>query len=146
MEDFIPAFEGTWSHQSFVVTPSPAELAAPPTSPVTAKKWAMGNLKLEDCKGMTATGTLTFATGAELHVDVRFTPGAGGAPAAFTGTGVGSGPLAGIEYELSGWAFPPAAGQPPEARGAIRSVRGAGPGLGGMPLGTVGTFVWVRAG
>jgi hypothetical protein len=145
MHLFIPAFEGTWSYQSYLLLPSPADLAAGPGSPVTAKKWAMGRLLLADGPDMGAAGTLTFAPGVELVVRVTFVPDADGGPAQFKATGTGeAGPTQGTIYDLVGWAFPSPTGQLAEVRGSIRAVRGpdATPGTaGGMPVGTVGAFV-----
>jgi hypothetical protein len=142
MADFIPEFEGNWAYQSFAVLPTAPELAAAPGSPVTAKKWAMGKLRLADSVEMAAAGMLTFLPGVELRVQVRFVPGPDGAPARFEATGKGeSGPMVGVEYELVGWALPSPAGRLQEVRGSVRAVKGAGAGLGGLPVGTVGSFV-----
>lgn len=146
MSAFIPAFEGRWTYQSYLILPTAAELAAPPGSPVTAKKWAQGKVLLADGVEMEAAGTLTFLPGVELRVHVKFVSGEGGRPAEFEATGTGeSGPTTGAVYELVGWAIPDAAGRLAEVRGSVRAVRGpdSNPGfdLGGMPVGTVGTFI-----
>ena len=144
---FIPSFEGNWTYQSFLVLPTPAELAATPGSPVTSKKWAMGKLLLAKAgDNMEATGQLTFLPGVELKIHVTFVPGKDGSPAKFEATGRGeSGPTAGAVYELVGWAIPDAAGQLLEVRGSVRAVRGpdSNPAveLGRMPVNTVGAFV-----
>lgn len=144
---FIPSFDGNWTYQSFLVLPTPPELAAPPGTPVTAKKWAMGKLLLAEAgDNMEAAGHLTFRPGVELKIRVTFVPGEDGGPAKFEATGKGeSVPTAGAVYELTGWAIPDAAGKLSEVRGSVRAVRGpdSNPAveLGGMPIGTVGAFL-----
>lgn len=142
---FIPAFEGNWQYQSFLLLPSDEQLAAAPGTNVTAKKWAMGKLLLADGTEMEAAGQLIFAPGIELRVHLRFTPGEAGKPAEFKGTGTGeTGPTKGAVYELNGWAYPDATGKLAGCRGSVRAARGSGanPGaeLGGMPTGTIGLF------
>jgi len=142
---FIPAFEGTWQYQSFLLLPSDEQLAAAPGTNVNAKKWAMGKLLLADGAEMEAAGQLTFAPGIELKVHLRFTPGEAGKPAEFKGTGTGEKvPTKGAVYELNGWAIPDAAGKLAGVRGSVRAARGSDADpyteLGGMPTGTIGAF------
>ena len=142
---FIPAFEGNWQYQSFLLLPSDEQLAAAPGTNVIAKKWAMGKLLLADGTEMEAAGQLKFAPGIELKVHLRFTPGEAGKPAEFKGTGTGeTGPTKGAVYELSGWAFPDATGKLAGCCGSVRAARGSDAypdtDLGGMPTGTIGSF------
>ncbi len=142
---FIPAFEGSWNYQSFLLLPTDEQLAAAPGTEVSAKKWAKGELLLADGVEMEAAGQLTFAPGVELNVNLTFTPGEGGKPAEFKGTGTGvEGPTKGAVYQLNGWALPDATGKLACVRGSVRAARGldATPDAepGGMPVGTIGTF------
>ena len=150
--NFIPAFEfQDWVYQSFLVLPTAEESSAKPGSNVTAKKWAMGKLLLSDSPdGYAAAGFLTFAPDVQLKITVKGTPGKGDIPATFEATGVGvDGITKGAEYQLTGWAFRAADGKVESVRGSIRAVRGpdASPTveLGKMPVGTVGSFVIMKA-
>ena len=66
---WAPVFESQdWIYQSFLVTPSAEESAAPPLPgtvvPVTARKWAMGQLSCgatsQTPDGYAVSGTLVF--------------------------------------------------------------------------------------
>ena len=146
---FIPAFEGNWKYQSFLVLPTPDELLAKPGAEVSAKKWAMGELLLADGVEFEAAGKLSFAPGVELTIQLTFTPGQEGQPAEFKGIGTGeAGPTKGAVYQLSGWALPDEAGNLTGVRGSVMAARGldAKPDTepGGMPVGTVGAFIIMK--
>lgn len=141
MSSFIPAFEGTWSYQSFLTLPTEEELAAKPGSSITAKKWAKGKLLLADGVNMEAAGKLEFLPGVELVINLNFTPAADGGPAKIEIKGIGrTGPTQGSVYDLTGWAFPAADGSLASMRGAIRCVRGPDTAPD-RDVGVVGLFV-----
>lgn len=158
---WFPLFEfQDWSYQSFLVLPTPEEDSGAPGSGITAKKWAKGALAVgqafRSAEGYTLSGTLSFAPGVELTVSAKGMLGVEKAPATFEATGEGtSGRTKGAVYQLTGWVFAEepivsGGGRVLSVRGAVRAVRGpdAKPEveLGGMPLGTVGSFVISRAG
>jgi hypothetical protein len=157
---WFPLFEfQEWTYQAFLLLPTPAEEAAPPGSPVTAKKWSHGTLTCGQAfnagGGYNLTGTLVFQDHGKLEVVARGTLGPGNAPATFEATGTGvDGDVKGMVSQLTGWVIPElpianAAARVLCVRGSIRAVRGtdAKPGVdpSGMPLNTVGAFVIARA-
>ena len=93
--------------------------------------------------------------GTALDVSVKGALGSGNAPATFEATGTGTdGVTKGAIYKLVGWVFPEdpvvqGAGRVLSVRGSVWAVRGPDTKpeaeLGGMPVGTVGTFVIARA-
>ena len=161
---WFPLFEfQDWFYQSFLVLPTTAEADAAPGTAVTAKKWAKGDFLCGqafgspgDTKPYSLSGVLRFAQGVELSVSVTGVNGLGTEPASFKATGTGTdGPTKGAIYELCGWVFPVlpltnAAGKVLSVRGSVRAVRGSdtkpGTELGGMPVGTVGSFLIVSRG
>jgi hypothetical protein len=158
---WFPLFEfQEWLYQSYLVLPQAADADAAAGAPVGAEKWSMGKLLCgqaftADAGRYTLSGTLRFASGAELAINAQGRLGSAHAPAGFEATATGmQGALKGMVSELVGWVIPdlPIANGAARVlcmRGAIRAVRGtdAKPGLdpSGMPLGTVGTFVIARA-
>jgi hypothetical protein len=163
-DSWFPLFEfQDWFYQSFLVLPTDEEINALPGSPVTAKKWARGDFLCGQAFGSasspgpyTLNGILRFAPGVELNVSAKGVNGVGNEPAPFEATGTGTGgPTKGAIYQLAGWVFPElpianAAGRILSIRGSVRVVRGSDTKpeteLGGMPVGTVGTFVIVSRG
>jgi|GEM_PF-2937360 len=150
---FIPAFEfQDWTYQSFLLLPTAQEAAAAPGTNITAKKWAIGKLKLSDSPaGYEANGFLDFSPGVRLRVWVKGVPGNENAPATFEASGIGEeGVTKGSEYRLTGWAFAGTDGKVESVRGSVCAVRGpdSNPGteLGQMPIGTVGAFVITKSG
>ena len=153
---WFPRFENRyWIYQSFLVLPTLQEYDAQPGAATTAKKWARGRLSggpaLQGAgDGYTLEGTLSFGAGVELAVTAQGVLGSGNSPATFEATGTTlEGPLKGAIYQLVGWVFPDEAVQNGprnvmSVRGAVRAVRGPDTKpeleLGGMPVGTVGTF------
>lgn len=146
-------------YQSFLVLPTPAEIAASPGAAVTAKKWAKGDfLQGQAFQGAentyTLSATLQFDSGPKLDVSIKGNQGIGHSPGTFEAIGTGvEGPLKGAIYSLSGWVFPEEPITNNSARvlkvcGSVRAVRGtdAKPEIepGGMPLGTVGYFTITR--
>jgi hypothetical protein len=155
-DSWFPLFEfQDYIYQSFLVLPTPAENDAPPTTAVTAKKWAKGTFlcgqAFRDDNGYKLDGTLSFRPGVELSVSVKGTLGTGNNPASFEATGTGTqGPTKGAIYQLVGWVFPEEPIQNRAARvltikGSIWAVRGSDPQpeieLGGYPVRMVGSFV-----
>ena len=142
---FVPAFEGDWIYQSFLVLPTDEESAANPGAEVTARKWAKGEISLADDGGSGASGELILVPGVPLNILVSSTPGADGQAAAFTATGTAeTGPIKGAVYHLSGWAIPNPSGKLDRVSGALILVRGPDQdptkGPSGVPVGTVGSF------
>lgn len=161
MHAWFPLFEfQDWFYQSFSVDPKAEEDSVLPDTVVTAKKWAEGTLlcgqAFQVADGYTLNGILSFRPGVELAVSAKGTLGLGNAPATFEATGTGmEGTTKGAIYQLVGWVFPNEPIQNDAAR--VLSVRGSvwavrGPDtkpeieLGGMPIGTVGTFSIVSIG
>jgi hypothetical protein len=161
---WFPLFEfQDWTYQSFLVLPTPEEDAALAGTAVTAKKWAKGELlcgqafrdSVAGSEGYKLDGTLSFRPGVELNVSAKGALGDATMPGTFEATGIGTqGPAKGAIYHLVGVLFP----EPPiqktaarvlSIRGFVRAVRGPDTkpdlDLGGMPLGTVGTFVIGKA-
>lgn len=142
-----PAFGGqTWNYQSFLVLPTPEEMAAAAGTAITSKKWAKGTLRLTDGPDASAKGNLTFQPGVELEVSVQTKPDLEEHRFVFEATGTGTTvPLAGCINRLAGWVFCDAQGRIESVRGSIHAVRGtdANPKIepGGMPIGTVGMFL-----
>lgn len=159
-DPWFPLFEfQDWVYQSFLVLPTPAEDSAVPGTAVTAKKWAKGTLlcgqAFKTADSYTLDGTLSFRPGVELVVSAKGTLGSENAPATFEATGTGmEGPTKGAIYQLVGWVFPElpivnTAGKVLRVCGSVRAVRGPDTkpdtDPGGTPIGTVGTFVIMRA-
>lgn len=148
MTQFIPKFGSqNWIYQSFLITTPFLDLVAePPNSPVPAKKWAMGQLVVTDCiDGIGGSGILTFTPDIQLEITITGKPGSREIPATFEAMGkCVEGVAQGAEYQLSGWAFSGSTGNVVRVGGAIHAVRGPDTNpkfeLGGMPIGTVGTF------
>lgn len=163
-DTWFPLFEfQDWFYQSFLVLPTDEETDAPPGATVTAKKWAKGDFLCGQAFGSvgnpgayTLNGVLRFAPGVELNVSAKGVNGLGNDPAPFEATGTGTGgPTKGAIYQLVGWVFPElqnakASGRVRSIRGSVWAARGADTKpeteLGGMPVGTVGTFVIVSRG
>lgn len=160
-DPWFPLFEfQNWIYQSFLVLPTSEENDALPGAAVTAKKRAKGNLlcgqAFRGANGYTLDGTLSFVAGVELSVSAKGALGVGHNPASFEATGLGTkGPTKGAIYQLVGWVFPQepienAAARVLAVKGAVKAVRGPDTNpsteLGGMPLGTVETFVIVSTG
>jgi hypothetical protein len=154
---WFPLFEfHEWSYQSFLLAQEPAIPSTGNT--ITAKTWAKGSLGLGQAvrsgEGYTLGGTLSFGPGVELEVSAKGVLGNGSAPGTFEGTGTGMHDRTkGAIYQLVGWIFADepiadGAAQVLSVRGSVRAVRGpdAKPEseLGGMPLGTVGSFEILR--
>ena len=70
---------GTWLYQSYLIRPTPAEAAAPPSkgATVTASKWAVGTLTVatEPSTDTEVSGGLEFAPGVGLVVAGHVIPG-----------------------------------------------------------------------
>jgi hypothetical protein len=157
-----PNLKGTWDYQSFLVLPSDAEVATPPGSSVTARKWAKGSLSVPDDTGEKIKGELSFAPGVKLVIDGRISPANDDSPTTLEATGEATdGPIKGTRYQITGWIVPSttdAKGRP-QIRGSVRAARGpllpkanptdpdkyAGVEPGKMPVGTVGTFILTPA-
>ena len=146
-------------YQSFLVLPTPAEIAVSPGAVVTAKKWAKGDfLQGQAFQGdkdtYTLSATLQFDSGPRLDISVKGDQGIGHSSGTFEAIGTGiEGPLKGAIYSLYGWVFPEEpiinnAARVLKVSGTVRAVRGtdAKPEIepGGMPLGTVGYFIISR--
>lgn len=157
-DSWFPLFEfQDWFYQSFLVLPTDEENDALPGTTVTAKKWAKGEFlcgqAFKTADGYTLGGTLSFRPGVELAVSAKGAFGIGNNPAPFEATGTGTeGPTKGAIYQLVGWVFPEQpiqnnAARVLSVRGSVRAVRGPDTkpenDLGGMPVGTVGTFLIV---
>jgi len=168
-ETWFPLFEfQEWTYQSTVLTATP--VAAASGTPLSARIWGAGKFECGQAfrdveggmaplgaeaqapsEGYTLAGRLIFRPGVELAVTVCGRLGIGDAPAHFEATAVANdGPMAGAVSKLIGWAFPElpirnAAAPVVAIRGAVWVVRGtdATPLTepGGMPVGTVGSFV-----
>lgn len=158
---WFPLFEfQDWMYQSFLVLPTSEENDAVPGTAVTAKKWAKGTLlcgqAFKTADRYILDGTLSFRPGVELTVSAKGVLGTEDNPATFEATGTGTeGPTKGAIYQLVGWVFPEEpiqndAGRVLSVRGSIWAVRGPDTKpeieLGGMPVGTVGSFVIVSRG
>jgi hypothetical protein len=157
---WFPLFEfQDWIYQSYLVLPTSEENSAPPGTAVTAKKWAKGMVALGQAfnspEGYTLGGNLSFGVGIELAVSAKGVLGFENTPATFEATGTGTeGRTKGAIYQLVGWVFAEqpvvnGGGRVLSVHGSVRAVRGpnAKPEaeLGGMPLGTVGSFEILRA-
>jgi len=152
---WFPLFEfQDYTYESFLLIPTREESGGPGATATSMKRWAGGDLMLGQAmlsgESYTVGGQLTFAPGVELAVTARGVLGRENEPACFEATGSGTdGRTKGAEYHLSGWVFSepaaPGAGRVTAIYGAVRAVKGpdARPGLelGGMPLGTTGSFV-----
>jgi hypothetical protein len=138
-----------WKYQSFLILPTDAENVAQPGATINAKKWAMGELYLEDAidENPDAVGTLEFPTVRGLLKLAVKAVLEQGSPAKFEAIGEvqeSTNPAKGACYALVGWAFQDKDGRVAKITGSVRAVRGtdAKPDqdLGGMPIGTVGLF------
>lgn len=139
-----------WTYQSFLVLPTDAENAAQPGATITAKKWAKGELYLEDAidDSPDAVGTLEFPTDQGLlKLAVKAVLEQGTELAKFEAIGEVQEPTSkarGASYALVGWAFQDKDGRVAKITGSVRAVRGTDgqpeKELGGMPIGTVGIF------
>ncbi|AEJ02774.1 hypothetical protein Nit79A3_3033 [Nitrosomonas sp. Is79A3] len=164
-DSWFPGFEfQDWFYQSYLVLPTPEEVDDLPGKAVTARKWARGEFicgqafrsTVNDSDGYVLDGRLSFFPGVELSVSVKGALGSGKNPAQFEATGIGvEGPTKGAIYQLTGWAFPienflNTGGRSMSIRGSVWAVHGPDSkpdvDLGGMPIGTVGTFVIVSRG
>ncbi len=161
---WFPLFEFQgWYYQSYLVLPTEKELDAVPGNSVSATKWAKGKFMcgqaFVDPAGKDRyilDAVLSFAPGLALNVSVKGAYGQGTTPATFEATGIGTeGPTKGAIYELIGWVIPElpvtnGAAKPGSIRGSVRATCGpdAKPDfdLGGMPIGTAGSFVIVSRG
>jgi hypothetical protein len=160
---WFPLFEfQEWSYQSYLVVPTTEEIEAPPSSAVSAKKWAKGEFLCGQAftapgNGYTLGGKLIFREGVELAVEVSGVNGIDDQPGTFEAIGTGTqGPTKGALYRLSGWVFPklpmPTSGatRPLLIKGAVWVLRGPDMNpaveLGGSPAGTVGLFEIVSLG
>jgi hypothetical protein len=157
---WFPLFElQDWTYQSVLTLPTPTENSAAAGAAITARKWAKGAVALgqafNSADGYTLTGTLSFAPGIELEVSAKGALGSEDTPATFEATGIGTaGRTKGAIYQLVGWVFAEqpitqGGGRVLSVRGSVRAVRGPDTKpeteLGGMPLGTVGSFEIARA-
>lgn len=158
-DSWFPLFEfQDYIYQSFLVLPTLEENDAPPTTAVTAKKWAKGTFlcgqAFKTADGYILDGTLSFGPDFELSVSVKGTLGTGNNPASFEATGTGTKEATkGAIYQLVGWVFPEepirnSSGKVLTIKGSVWAVRGPDTKpeieLGGYPIGTVGSFVLVR--
>ncbi|MDQ4143306.1 MAG: hypothetical protein M3198_06090 [Actinomycetota bacterium] len=140
----MTTLEGVWEYESFLILPSEAERAAPPGSPVTARKWAMGALTVSTDTDEEVSGELVFAPGITLNVRGLVLDTSSRLPI-LTATGEGvSGPTKGAVYRILGVIIRDANGQE-SVQGSVLAVRGPDVNpdveLGGMPINTVGSFV-----
>ncbi|UJP06882.1 MAG: hypothetical protein LZF84_07415 [Nitrosomonas sp.] len=134
-EKELPWFPGyefqEFIYQSFLILPTPVEIAASPGATVTAKKWAKGDFLQGQAFNSGGEGkytlgaTLQFDSGPDLKLDVSIkgNKGIGHAPGTFEATGTGiEGLLKGASYALYGWVFP----EEPIANNAARVLRVSG--------------------
>jgi len=137
--------EGAWDYQSFLILSTSPGRDATPVSPLALRRWAMGTLTLAPCTSPDVRGELTFAPGVALTVKGHITPASDMSPTVLVATGEGlSGPTKGSLYQIAGTAVIDA-NKRQSIHGWVLAVRGpdANPKkeLGGLPTGTVGTFV-----
>lgn len=148
---FTPRYaleRGEWNYQSYLLQPTPQDLQNAPGSTIVARKWAAGKLNLQDdAEPCAARGTLRLGSDVELQIRVTGRPGHGVVPAAFEAIAEGTAePIAGLRYLLTGWAIRGNNGLLTRLNGSVMLVSGPHdspafePGLGGMPVMTVGTF------
>jgi hypothetical protein len=137
-----PVFIGNWIHQSFLLPPVEAENALPPGKPVTAIKWALGELEIGDSVGPDIVDRpLRFEGGDELIVTLHLEAQEMGEPYKLTGKGIGlAGKTLGAEYQLTGWAMVSTSDDTVvvSVHGAIRLVKKSE--LEPAQVGTVGHF------
>jgi hypothetical protein len=144
--------KGTWSYQSFLLLPTDTELAAKPGTSVASRMWASGQLVvLSEIEGE-LLGELVFAPSVKLNVKGRILLSTDSVPTVFEAIGEGfDGPTKGALYKIIGWIVPtsPDEAEPLNVCGSVLAVRGSDSSpdleLGGMPVGTVGTFVLIPA-
>ena len=139
-----------WEYQSFLVLPTDPENAAQPGSTITAKKWAKGELYLEDAidDDPDAVGKLVFpTTRGSIELVVKVVLKEESESANFEAIGKvedEASPANGACYTLVGWASQGVDGRVDKITGSIRALRGANANptkdLGGMPIDTVGLF------
>lgn len=140
-----------WEYQSFLVLPTDPENAAQPGSTITAKKWAKGELYLEDAidDDPDAVGTLVFPTpqGSIIKLAVKVVLKEESESANFEAIGKvedNASPSNGACYALVGWASQGVDGRVDKITGSVRALRGSNAqpdrDLGQMPIGTVGLF------
>ena len=139
-----------WEYQSFLVLPTDPENAAQPGSTITAKKWAKGELYLEDAidDDPDAVGKLVFPTPrGSIELVVKVVLKEESESANFEAIGEVkdmASPVNGACYTLIGWASQGVDGRVDKITGSVRALRGtnAKPNedLGGQPIGTVGLF------
>lgn len=164
LKPWFPLFEfQDWIYQSYLVLPTVQELDAVPGTAVTATKWAKGVYACGQAFVDPAAegryildGVLSFAPGVTLNVSANGMYGRGATPATFEATDEGvEGPTKGAIYNLFGWIFSEqpitsGAARPNVIRGSVRAVRGPDSkpdfDLGGLPIGTTGSFVIVGKG
>jgi hypothetical protein len=139
-----------WEYQSFLVLPTDPENAAEPGSTITAKKWAKGELYLEDAidDDPDAVGKLVFPTAqGSIELAVKVVLKEESESANFEAIGKvedNASPSNGVCYTLVGWASQGVDGRVDKITGSIRALRGSNAQpdreLGKMPIGTVGLF------
>ena len=130
---------GTWNHQSFLVKPTLAEWEAPPSSTITAEKWAKGTLTISESEDDRIVGELVFAPGITLSVHGHILPATEAVPAVLEATGKGSSEATkGAAYQITGWIIFAQDSERPTIRGSILAVT---PDLAEEPIGKVGAFV-----
>ena len=139
-----------WEYQSFLVLPTDPEKAAQLGSTITAKKWAKGELYLEDAidDDPDAVGRLVFPTpNGSIELAVKAVLKEDSESANFEAIGKvedNTSSANGACYALVGWASQDADGRVDKITGSIRALRGANANptkdLGGMPIDTVGLF------
>ena len=139
-----------WEYQSFLVFPTDSENAAQPGSTITAKKWAKGELYLEDAidDDPDAVGRLVFPTPkGSIELAVKVVLKEESESANFEAIGKvedNASPANGACYALVGWASQGVDGRVDKITGSVRALRGSNAQpdreLGQMPIGTVGLF------
>lgn len=139
--------KGVWRYQSFLILPTPSEQEAPPNAAVTARKWAMGTLTVSADTYPEVGGELEFAPGITLTVKGRILAPPDSSSEILMATGQGlTGPTKGSISKIVGTVASEANGQQ-AIYGSVLGVRGPDtqPTVnGGMPIGTMGTFVLTR--
>jgi len=141
----MTTLEGSWDYQSFLILSASPREDTSPGSPPAPRKWATGTLTVPLGTSPDVRGELTFAPAITLTVQGRITPASDVSPSVFVATGEGSiGPTKGALYQIAGTAITDA-NKRQSIHGWVLAVRGPDTHpeteLGGMPIGTVGTFV-----
>jgi hypothetical protein len=143
--------KGTWSYQSFLLLPTDAELADKPGASVTSRKWALGKLTVLSETDGEFQGELVFAPSVKLDVKGKILLSTNSLPAVFDAIGEGfDGPTKGAIYKIMGWIPTSFNGENQlDVCGSVLAVRGSDSNpdkeLGGMPIGTMGTFALTLA-